>query len=671
MDEIRQQLEKIRSELRLHNYRYYVLDDPSISDEEYDRLMRQLEEIEGRHPELITSDSPTQRIGHTPSTKFSAVYHSQPLMGLSNAFSEDDLLAFQERVEKQVVGEVSYVCELKIDGLSVSLDYEEGVFVRGATRGDGLAGEDVSLNLRTIRSLPLRLNEPVSINVRGEVFINRSDFDAFNEERRRLGEPLFANPRNAAAGSLRQLDPQATAKRPLDIFLFAMGRSSGPALNSQGEVLEYLRSLGLRTNPYARVCKDFSEVLDFVRLWQEKGKRDSLPYDIDGVVVKVNELQTQSQLGNTARSPRWAVAYKFPAEQVVTKVLKIGVQVGRTGALTPLAELEPTLVAGSTVSRATLHNEDIVRDRDIRIGDYVILQKAGDVIPEIVRSLPERRDGSEVPFQMPTACPACGSKTVREPGEAVTRCVNGRCPAQLVEKLIHFASKGALDIEGLGPASVMQLVEAGLVESPVDFYRLEKESLLGLERFGEKSAENLLAAIAQSKQQSFARVLFGLGIRLVGAEVAREVAAATGNFAELMKRSKEELLEIPAVGDKIAQSILDYFADPENQELVAGLLAQGLLSSPDNEAISTQEQVLQGYTFVVTGRLEGFTRSAVEDFLRELGANVTSSVSKQTSFLVAGPGGGSKLTKANELGVPVLSEAELLEFLGERGVRLD
>ncbi len=671
MDEVRQRIETLRSELRLHNYRYHVLDDPSVSDQEYDRLMRELEELEGRYPELISSDSPTQRVGHTPSTKFAAVNHSQPLMGLGNAFSEEDLLAFQERVEKQVVAPVSYVCELKIDGLSVSLDYQDGVFVRGATRGDGLVGEDITLNLRTIRSLPLRLNEPISINVRGEVFINRSDFNALNEERRRLGEAPFANPRNAAAGSLRQLDPKATAQRPLDIFLFAMGATTGPALHSQGEVLEYLRLLGLRTNPFSKMCQDFSEVLNFVGMWQEKDKRGTLPYDIDGVVVKVNELSVQNQLGNTARSPRWAIAYKYPAEQVITRVLNIGVQVGRTGALTPLAELEPTLVAGSTVSRATLHNEDIVRERDIRIGDYVVLQKAGDVIPEIVRSLPERRDGSEVPFQMPTSCPACASQTVRGPGEAVTRCVNGSCPAQRVEKLIHFASKGAMDIEGLGPASVVQLVEAGLVKSPVDFYRLDKESLLGLERFGEKSADNLLAAIAQSKKQPFARVLFGLGIRLVGAEVAREVAAWTGSFDDLMKRSKEELLEIPSVGDKIANSVLEYYADPENQKLVECLLAQGILSSAYDEATSPQEQVLQGFTFVVTGRLEGFTRSSIEDFLRTLGASVTSSVSKQTSFLVAGPGGGSKLAKANELGVTVLSETELMEFLGERGVRLD
>lgn len=671
MHDIRQRVEKIRSELQLHNYRYHVLDDPSISDEEYDRLLRELEELEAQYPELVTPDSPTQRVGAAPSTRFLPVNHIQPLMGLGNAFAEEELLAFQERVEKQVSEPISYVCELKIDGLSVSLDYEDGIFVRGATRGDGLVGEDITANLRTVRSLPLRLNDPVSINVRGEVFINRHDFEIFNQERERLGESLFANPRNAAAGSLRQLDPKATAQRPLDIFLFGVGQSENLGVKTQSEALAYLRHLGLKTNPHSKECRSFAEVLEFVRTWQDKTQRGSLPYDIDGVVVKVNELAVQRSLGATARSPRWAIAYKFPAEQVVTRVVNISVQVGRTGALTPLAELKPVLVAGSTVSRATLHNEDIVRERDIRIGDYVVLQKAGDVIPEIVRSLPERRDGSEVPFQMPKACPACGSHVVREQGEAVTRCVNGQCPAQRIEKLVHFASKGALDIDGLGPAGVVQLVEAGLVKSPVDLYGLKKDDLLGLERFGEKSAENLLASIEESKTQPMARVLFGLGIRLVGAEVAREVAAHTGSFEGLLRLSKEELLEIPGVGDKIAQSLLDYFADPENQALVEGLLAHGLAAPTEQESSTQQEQVLKGHTFVVTGKLEGFTRSAIEDFLRTLGANVTSSVSKQTTYLVAGPGGGSKLTKANDLGIPVLSETELIEFLGERGVTLD
>lgn len=668
MDSVQQKIERLYSELRFHNYQYYILNNPSISDQEFDHLMQELMELEALHPEFITPDSPTQRVGHAPSSKFAAVRHQEPMLSLGNAFSKEDLLAFQERVQKQSVEPLCYICELKIDGLSISLEYEEGLFVRGVTRGDGSAGEDVTANLRTIRSLPLRLNEPVTINVRGEVFMNLRDFAALNEQREALGESLFANPRNAAAGSLRQLDPRLTAQRPLDIFLFAVGGSLAERIPTQSDALVYMKDLGLKINPLYRVCRTFAEVLDFVEVWQDK--RNSLPYEIDGLVIKVNELAVQRQFGATARNPRWAIAYKFPAEEVITRVLKIEIQVGRTGALTPLAELEPVVVAGSTVSRATLHNEDIVRERDIRVGDYVVLRKAGDVIPEIVRSLSERRDGSEERFEMAKVCPACGSKAVRVPGEAVTRCINGSCPAQRIEKLIHFASKGALDIEGLGPAVITQLVEAGLVLSPVDFYKLKKESLLSLERFAEKSAENLLTALARSKEQPFSRVLFGLGIRLVGAEVAREVAKAAGSPGYLARLTKEELLEIPGVGDKIAQSILDYFADPENQALLRGLLEQGLMDTAELDS-EPEGQILADLTFVVTGKLEGFSRSAIEDFLRSLGANVTSSVSKQTNFLVAGPGGGSKLTKAEQLGIPVLSEADLRGFLEERGVSLD
>ncbi|MGI6692538.1 MAG: NAD-dependent DNA ligase LigA [Limnochordia bacterium] len=666
MEEAKKRIEDLRREIREHDYRYYVLDDPIISDAQYDALMRELMELEEKYPQLVTADSPTQRVGYAPSLGFEEVIHGEPLLSLGNAFSLEELEAFQERVEKQAGRPVTFACELKIDGLSVSLNYQDGVFVQGATRGDGRTGEDVTANLRTIRSLPLRLNEPRTINVRGEVFINREDFLAFNEERKRKGESVFANPRNAAAGSLRQLDPRLTAQRPLDIFLFAVDSRLHDELKTQGEALEYLRRLGLKVNPHYRICRTFPEVLEFIRTWEER--RSSLPYEIDGIVIKVNEFALQRALGSTARSPRWAIAYKFPAEQVITRVRSIIVQVGRTGALTPLAELEPVTVAGSTVSRATLHNEDIVKDRDIRIGDYVVLQKAGDVIPEIVRSLPERREGSEVIFKMPEHCPSCGERVVREPGEAVVRCVNNQCPAQRSERLIHFASKGALDIEGLGPAIVGQLVGAGLVRTPADFYKLTKDDLLQLERFGEKSAENLITAIAASKRQPMARVLYGLGIRFVGEEVAREVAQAAGSFQRLMQLGREELMEIPAVGEKIAQSILDFFAVPENRALVQELLDLGL--APEAEP-QERADVLAGLTFVVTGRLEGFTRSEIEEFLRSLGASVSSSVSRRTSFLVAGPGGGSKLDKAVELGVPILSEGELLDFLAERGVELD
>lgn len=665
MKAVQEKIERLRSELRHHNYQYYILDNPSISDHEYDVLLQELIALEAEYPQLITSDSPTQRVGHSPSTKFATITHRNPLLSLSNAFSKEDLLAFHERIQKQASGPVSYVCELKIDGLAVSIDYEEGVFVRGATRGDGTIGEDISLNLRTIRSLPLRLNEPVSLNVRGEVYINQAEFAKLNKLREEAGESIFANPRNAAAGSLRQLDPRLTAQRPLDIFLYGVGSDLGELVQTQGDALSYIQSLGLKINPAFKVCTDFEDVLEFVASWQNK--RNTLPYEIDGVVIKVNDLRFQRDLGATARSPRWAIAYKFPAEEVVTQVKNIEIQVGRTGALTPLAQLEPIVVAGSTVSRATLHNEDIVKDRDIRIGDYVVLRKAGDVIPEIVKSLPERRNGSEAIFKMPTVCPACGSSVVRPEGEAVTRCINSKCSAQIVEKLIHFASKGALDIEGLGPSIVTQLVQAELVSTPADYYRLTKENLLSLERFAEKSAENLLQAIATSKEQPLARVLFGLGIRLVGAEVARDIATTVKSVDNLAKLSSEELQEIPSVGSKIAQSILDYFANPENLKLLEELKKAGLIMKAEKSG----EQILTGLTFVVTGRLEGFTRSEIGELLRNLGASVSSSVSKNTSYIVAGPGGGSKLTRATELGIPVLSETDLKEFLEGRGVQID
>ncbi len=665
MKEVQERIERLRSELRYHNYQYYILDNPSISDHEYDALMQDLIALEAKHPHLITTDSPSQRVGHTPSAKFASITHGEPLLSLSNAFSKEDLHVFFERVQRQAGHSISFVCELKIDGLAVSLDYEEGLFVRGATRGDGAVGEDITSNLRTIRSLPLRLNSEASLNVRGEVFINRAEFAKLNRQREEAGESIFANPRNAAAGSLRQLDPRLTAQRPLDMFVYGIGSASGDALQTQNEALEYVRSLGLKINPTFKVCTNFEDIMDFIEDWQDK--RNELPYEIDGVVVKVNDLQLQAELGSTARSPRWAIAYKFPPEEVVTRVKSIDIQVGRTGALTPLAQLEPVVVDGSTVSRATLHNEDIVRDRDIRIGDYVILRKAGDVIPEIVRSLPEKRDGNEVVFQMATNCPACGSVTVRPEGEAVTRCVNSKCPAQLLEKLIHFASKGALDIEGLGPSNVTQLVESGLVKTAADFYNLTKEDLLSLERFADKSADNLLRAIAASKEQPLSRVLFGLGIRLVGAEVARDLAMAAQSLDKLAALSKDELQKIPSVGGKIAQSIVDYFADPENQSLVEELKKHGLKMQVEAPAGTS----LEGLVFVVTGRLEGFSRAEIEGFLRQMGGAVSSSVSKNTNYVIAGPGGGSKLTRANELGIPVLSEIELHEFLEERGVGFD
>jgi len=664
MEAVQKRIEKLREQLHYHNYRYYVLDDPVITDQEYDALMRELMELEQQHPELVTPDSPTQRVGHAPLAEFATVRHAQPMLSLANAFDMDDLAAFVQRVQRQAGREVEFVCELKIDGLAVSLDYEDGVLVRGATRGDGVEGEDITANLRTVRAVPLRLNRPVTINVRGEVYMPRADFQRLNAQRQEAGESVFANPRNAAAGSLRQLDPNITAGRKLDIFLYALNMADGPATHL--ECLNLLRELGFRTNPHSRLCRGLAEIEEYVEHWT--ARRPELPYDIDGIVVKVNDLALQAELGNTARSPRWAVAYKFPAEQVVTKVLDIEVQVGRTGILTPLAHLEPVRVAGSTVSRATLHNADIVAQRDVRVGDYVVIQKAGDVIPEIVRSLPERRTGNEAPFVMPDKCPACGSTVVRVPGEAATRCVNKACPAQQQERLIHFASRGAMDIEGLGPAIIEQLVEAGLVSTPADFYRLTKEDLLQLERFGEKSAQNLIDAIAASKNRPVSRLIYALGIRLVGAEVARELAKHFPSVQALAQAGEEELMAVPAVGEKIARSVVDFFSDPDNRRLIAELAEVGV--SVEGQEEQGGAAVLSGLTFVVTGKLERYSREQIEEQLRQLGANVTSSVSKKTSYLIAGEKAGSKLDKARELGVPVLSEAEFLDFMRDRGIVL-
>ncbi|NLM39062.1 MAG: NAD-dependent DNA ligase LigA [Firmicutes bacterium] len=666
MEHVRKRVEQLRSELHYHNYRYYVLDDPVITDQEYDALMRELMELEELYPELIVPDSPTQRVGHAPADQFATVRHAQPMLSLSNAFDEDEVSAFVDRVRRQAGQDLEFVCELKIDGLAVSLDYENGVFVRGTTRGDGQEGEDISANLRTVRSIPLRLNEPVTLNVRGEVYMPRADFERLNAEREAAGESLFANPRNAAAGSLRQLDPKVTASRNLDGFFYALVMNGGP--NTHYEALQYLRELGLKTNPHIKLCRSLDEIQAFIEHWTSR--RSELPYEIDGIVIKVNDLAVQNELGTTARSPRWAIAYKFPAEQVITKVVAIEVQVGRTGTLTPLAHLEPVQVAGSTVSRATLHNADIVAQRDVRVGDYVVVQKAGDVIPEIVRSLPERRTGVEVPFEMPTECPACGAPVVRVPGEAATRCVNQACPAQRTEGLIHFASRGAMDIEGLGPAVIEQLLNAGLVKTPADLYRLTKEQLLELERFGDKSASNLLEAIDASKGRPLSRLIFALGIRHVGAEVARELAQHFGSIHKLAEAGIDELTAVPAVGEKIAQSVVEYFSNPANQRLIQELGELGV-SLEDVPAKTGQNAALDGLTFVVTGKLERFSREEIQERLRDLGANVTSSVSRKTDYLVAGEKAGSKLERAQSLGIPVLSEEDLLDFLRDRGVEID
>lgn len=657
-----QRIEELRRQLHEHNYRYYILADPTISDQEYDLLLHELIDLETKHPELITTDSPTQRVGYAPASSFNTVEHQVPLLSLGNAFNKEDIISFMQRVERWSGQQVEYICELKIDGLAVSLTYEQGILVRGSTRGDGQTGEDITQNIRTIRSIPLRLQEPIDLNVRGEVYMPKTAYSRLNKQREAAGDQLFANPRNAAAGSLRQLDSKVTASRNLDIFVYGIGEISTP-VSTHGEALERLQQLGLKVNPGAKICTHLDEVWEFIEQWTPT-KRDSLDYAIDGIVIKVNDLGLQIELGATAKSPRWAVAYKFPAEQAITQVLDIQVQVGRTGAVTPLAVLTPTLVAGSTVSRATLHNEDMVKQKDVRVGDFVVLQKAGDVIPEIVRSIPERRTGTEVSFEMPKVCPTCEQPLVRSAGEAATRCVNQYCPAQRFEQLVHYASKNAMDIAGLGPAVVTQLLESGLIAAADDLYKLTYDQVINLERFGHKSTENLLAAIETSKQRPLANLIHALGIRLVGVEVARELSRYFGSMDKLCTATAAELMTIEAVGEKIAQSVVDFFSDPDNLELVDSLAILGVNMVAEDTGISKTDS-LAGLTFVLTGKLQEYTRSQLATQLRELGAHVASSVSKNTDYVVAGEKAGSKLAKAQELGVKVLAESDLREFFSK------
>ena len=661
--EIRERVEYLRCELERHNYLYYVKDAPEISDAEYDRMMQELIRYETDYPELRTEDSPTQRVGGAPLSAFDSVRHRVPLLSLDNAFGPDDLRAFDERVRRGLgtSGPLEYMAELKIDGLTVALTYENGRLIQAATRGDGATGEDVTANVKTIKSIPLKLanGDGVNLAVRGEVYLPKAEFEKLNERRAQAGEPLFANPRNAAAGSLRQLDPRVTASRPLDAFFYDILYIEGRQVDTQSEGFKVLEEYQLKINPHAKLCAGIDEVIAFCNYWTEH--RYELPYDIDGVVVKLNSLAGQEELGYTAKAPRAKIAFKFPAEQVETRVEDIIVNVGRTGAVTPTAVLTPVRVAGSTVSRATLHNEDYIREKDIRIGDRVIIQKAGDIIPEVVRVLPEKRDGSEKVFQMPTVCPECGSEIYREPGEAVARCLGATCPAQLREGIIHFVSRDAMNIEGLGEAVVTQLIDAGLVRDVSDLYALRYEDLIKLERFGEKSASNLLAAIDKSRSNNLSRLLFGLGIRHVGAGVARELAERYREMERLMEATFEELTAILSIGPAIAGSVVRYFSEPHNREVIARLKERGVnMTEP---LAADRPQTLAGKTIVVTGTLTSYSRSQIEELIRQHGGKAASSVSKNTSMVLAGENPGSKVEKARVLGIPIIDEAEFLRLL--------
>jgi len=653
---------ELRELINEHNYRYYVLDDPIISDAEYDALMRELIALEEAHPELVTPDSPTQRVGAPPSEAFAIVEHRVPMLSLANAFSPDELRAFDQRTKRLAeTDSLEYVAELKIDGASVSVYYENGVLVRAATRGDGVRGEDITANVRTIRSVPLRLRRPVTLEARGEVFMYHDDFARLNAEREAAGEPLFANPRNAASGSVRQLDPSVTAKRPLDVFFYGIGYIEGEAPKTQAELLEFLRELGLKVNPEWRLVPDIEAAIKYCE--EIERRRPSLGYSIDGVVLKVNDLRLQQHLGATARTPRWAVAYKFAAEQAITKVENIIVNVGRTGAVTPMAIFTPVQVGGVTVSRATLHNEDYIREKDIRIGDTVVIQRAGDVIPEVVRVLTDRRTGEERVFEMPKQCPVCGAPVVRPEGEAVARCTGEDCPAKHLEGLIHFASRDAMDIEGMGPRLLEQLVGQGYVKDAADLYFLTREQLLTLERIGEKSADNVLRAIEASKDAGLERLLYALGIRYVGENVARDIAAHMGDMDRLMNATMEDLLAVPSVGEVIARSVVNYFADPRNRRLIERLKQAGVRMTATSAAAGAGRSAkLAGKRFVITGTLSR-PRRDIEELIRSHGGVVSGSVSRNTDYVLAGENPGSKLDKARELGVPVLSEEEFWRML--------
>ena len=654
--------EELRARLRDASHRYYVLDAPTLSDAEYDRLFRELEQLEADHPDLITPDSPTRRVGAAPSEKFAKVTHGRQMMSLANAMTEDEFLEFDARVHRMLGEEpVRYVVEPKLDGLAVTLRYEKGRFAQGATRGDGLTGEDVTANLRTIKMVPLQLGgrPPAVFEVRGEVFINKRDFVRMNEEREKAGEPTFVNPRNCAAGSLRQLDPRITAQRPLSIFFYEVGETPGLTFATHWEKLALLRELGLRTNPENALCESLPEVKEKYR--RMLAMRHELPYEIDGSVVKVDSEDQRRRLGAVSRTPRWAIAWKFPAEEEATTVEDIFVSVGRTGALTPVAALKPVHVGGVTVSRATLHNEDELRRKDVRVGDRVFLRRAGDVIPEIVRVIVESRPAGSRPWEMPKQCPACGTPVVREEGEAITRCPNPTCPAKTVSRLRHFASRLAMDIEGLGVETSTQLTETGLVKTPADLYRLTYEQLVGLDRFADLSARNLLAAIETSKTRPLRHVIYALGIRMVGEATAVSLARRFGSLEALMNASVEDLQSVRDVGPEVARQIHDLLALPGQREMIGQLLAAGV--RPDPEVAVATEGALAGKTVVLTGTLAKYSRESAKAEIERRGGRVSGSVSRKTDLVVAGEDAGSKLKKAQELGVRVVDEDGFRELL--------
>ena len=641
--------------------KYYVEDSPEISDYEYDMLVKELRDLEEKHPKLMLPDSPTQRVSGRPLEEFPQVEHKVAMLSLDNCYSEQELRDFDARVRKWLKDEpVEYVVELKIDGLGIALMYEDGALVRGATRGDGRIGEDVTQNIKTIRSIPLRLKLDGLRNaeVRGEVYMPTDGLRKLNKERERAGEPLFANPRNAAAGSIRQLDPKVAASRPLEAFFYTLSYTAGTMPSTHSDCLELMRGSGLRVSPNTRTFSSMEKLLEHISAWGSK--REGLGYEIDGMVIKVNSIKQQNALGYTAKNPRWAIAYKYPPKQMTTKLLDIQVQVGRTGALTPVAVLEPVQIGGVTVSHATLHNEDEVKRKGLMIGDQVLVERAGEVIPQVVKPILEKRTGAEREFRMPTACPVCGSKAVREADEAVRRCVNASCPAQVKERLGHFCCRDAMDIEGVGPSLVDQLVDKGLMRDAADLYDLRKEQLMGLEGFADKSSQNIIDAIKRSTGREFERVLFGLGIRHVGKTTANDLAEAFGSMDRLMDATVEELSRTEGIGPVVASAVRDFFENPSNRRLVERLRKAGLRMEASKRAAGP----LAGKVFLLTGELDTMTRSEAESKIRSLGGKVSSTVTKATDYVVVGRDPGSKLEKAKAMKKVVLDEKSFLELLG-------
>lgn len=659
---IEQRVTELHKLLHQYNYEYHVQDNPSVPDSEYDKLLHELIDIEHAHPELKTDDSPTVRVGGTPVSAFEKVDHDTPMLSLGNAFSEEDLLAFDKRV-KDEVGEVEYMVELKIDGLAVSLKYVDGVFVQGLTRGDGTTGENITQNLKTIHAIPLTLSVPLTFEVRGEAYMPRKSFLALNAYREKVGEQLAANPRNAAAGSLRQLDSKLTAKRKLDIFLYSVNDLRELDAQSQSEALDKLDEIGFKTNHERKLCRNMEEVFDYIKYWTEA--RNDLAYDIDGIVIKVNDLSKQDELGFTAKSPKWAIAYKFPAEEVITTLKDIELSIGRTGVVTPTAILEPVKVAGTTVGRASLHNEDLIHEKDIRIGDSVVIRKAGEIIPEVVRVVLDRRPNDTEPYHMPEICPSCGHELVRIEGEVALRCINPKCDAKLVEGVIHFVSRTAMNIDGLGERIVEILYNEDIINDVADLYTLDRERLLTLERMGEKKVDKLLAAIEASKANSLERLLFGLGIRHLGAKASMILAQEFGTMYKLKNATAETLTQIADIGEKMAQSLVTYLQNEDIIHLLEKLEQYGVnmrytgVTKDDIEI----HPVFGEKTIVLTGKLTIMSRSEATKSLTNLGAKVTSSVTKKTDIVIAGSDAGSKKEKAESLGIPVWTEQMMVDAL--------